>query len=69
MGTYKRGLGFVGFIGLIGFIGSWVVISGVRSRVSIGMTHLGGFIFLLIAAHEPPSSWGAPSQDPKLETQ
>ena len=35
--------------------GSWVVISGVRSRVTILITHIRGLITLLIATHEPPS--------------
>ena len=35
--------------------GSWVVISGGISRVTIVITHIRGFISLLITAHEPPS--------------
>ena len=36
--------------------GSWVVISGVRSRVAIVKTHIiRGLITPLITAHEPPS--------------
>ena len=35
--------------------GSWVVISGVISRVTILRTHLRGLITLLITTHEPPS--------------
>ena len=31
--------------------GSWVVISAVRSKVTIVITHIGGFI----TTHEPPS--------------
>ena len=37
-------------------MGSWVVISGVRSRVTIVITHIRGFRTLLITTHEPPSS-------------
>ena len=35
--------------------GSWVVISGVISRVTILITHIRGLITLLITTHEPPS--------------
>ena len=35
--------------------GSWVVISGVLSRVTILITHIGGLITPLITTHEPPS--------------
>ena len=35
--------------------GSWVVISGLISRVSIVITHTRGLITPLIATHEPPS--------------
>ena len=35
--------------------GSWVVISGVISRVSILITHITGLITPLITTHEPPS--------------
>ena len=35
--------------------GSWVVISGVISRVTILITHTRGLIALLITPHEPPS--------------
>ena len=35
--------------------GSWVVISGVISRVTIIMTHIRGLITPLITTHEPPS--------------
>ena len=35
--------------------GSWVVISGVISKVTIVMTHIRGRIALLITTHEPPS--------------
>ena len=38
--------------------GSWVVISGVLSRVAILITHTRGLIALLITTHEPPSSQG-----------
>ena len=43
--------------------GSWLVISGVISKVSIVITHIRGLIALLITTHEPPStlpacSWG-----------
>ena len=36
--------------------GSWVVISGVISRVTIRITHIGGLISPLLTTHEPPSS-------------
>ena len=36
--------------------GSWVVISGVISRVTVLTTHIKGLITLLITTHEPPSS-------------
>ena len=36
--------------------GSWVVISGVISRVTIVITHIRGLITPLITAHEPPST-------------
>ena len=39
--------------GLLG--GSWVVIRGVISRVTIIITHITGFISPRIIAHEPPS--------------
>ena len=39
--------------GILG--GSWVVISGVISRVTILITHIRGLITLLITTHEPPS--------------
>ena len=35
--------------------GSWVVISGVISRVTILITHIWGLITLLTTTHEPPS--------------
>ena len=35
--------------------GSWVVISGVISRVTIDITHIRGFITLMLTTHEPPS--------------
>ena len=35
--------------------GSWLVISGVISRVTIIITHTRGLITLLITTHEPPS--------------
>ena len=35
--------------------GSWVVISGVISRVAILITHIRGLIILLLTTHEPPS--------------
>ena len=35
--------------------GSWPVISGVISRVTIIITHIGGLITPLITPHEPPS--------------
>ena len=36
--------------------GSWLVISGVISRVTIVITHIRGLIPPLLTAHEPPSS-------------
>ena len=35
--------------------GSWVVISGVISRVTIVITQIGGLITPFITSHEPPS--------------
>ena len=35
--------------------GSWVVISGVISRVTMHITHIRGLIALLISTHEPTS--------------
>ena len=35
--------------------GSWVVISGVISRVTLLITHVRGLITPLITTHEPPS--------------
>ena len=43
----------VSFNGILG--GSWVVISGVMSRVTIVITHVRGLITQLITTHEPPS--------------
>ena len=40
--------------GILG--GSWVVISGVGSRVAIIITHIRGLISLVITTHEPLSS-------------
>ena len=40
-------------LGLLG--GSWVVISGVTSRVTIIITRIRGLITPLITTHEPPS--------------
>ena len=34
--------------------GSWVVISGVISRVTVFITHIRGLITPLITTHEPP---------------
>ena len=36
--------------------GSWVVISGHISRITIVITYIGGLIIPLITTHEPPSS-------------
>ena len=36
--------------------GSWVVISGDISKVTIVITHSRGLITILITTHEPPSS-------------
>ena len=35
--------------------GSWVVISGVISRVTVMLSHIRGLITPFIATHEPPS--------------
>ena len=35
--------------------GSWAVISGVIIRVTLVITHIRGFITLLITTHAPPS--------------
>ena len=35
--------------------GSWVVTSGVISKVTISITHIKGLITPLITTHEPPS--------------
>ena len=35
--------------------GSWVVISGIISRVTTLITHIRGLIIPLITTHEPPS--------------
>ena len=48
-----RSLECIGFKGLLG--GSWVVISGVTSRVTASITHIRGLITSLITTHEPPS--------------
>ena len=40
-------------LGILG--GSWVVISGVISRVTVLITHIRGHITPLITTHEPPS--------------
>ena len=40
--------------------GSWVVISGVISRVTILITHIRGLISPLITTHEPPSMTSRP---------
>ena len=37
--------------------GSWVVISGGISRVTILITHIRGLITLLTTTNEPPSIW------------
>ena len=36
--------------------GSWVVVSGVISRVTIAITYIRGVITPLMTTHEPPSS-------------
>ena len=41
--------------------GSWVVISGLISRVTVVITHIKGLITPLITTHEPPST---PAQAP-----
>ena len=40
--------------GLLG--GSWAVINGVTTRVTMLITHIRGLITLLITTHEPPST-------------
>ena len=35
--------------------GSWVVISGVISRITMVITYIRGLITVLITTHEPPS--------------
>ena len=45
-----RGLAREGLLG-----GSWVVISGVISKVTIVITHIRELITILITTHEPPS--------------
>ena len=55
-GSYKLGLGFRIWVQGLGFWGSWVVISGVISKVSIVITHIRGLLTILISTHEPPSS-------------
>ena len=60
MGSYKWGYikGFPHVSRLPG--DSWVVISGVISRVTIVITHIrGGITLLIITTHEPPSRHGA----------
>ena len=52
----SSGCPFVQSSGLLG--GSWVVISGVISMVTIPITHIRGHITLLITTHEPPSRLG-----------
>ena len=54
----EHGRGAIESPGILGLVlgGSWVVISGVISKVTIVMTHIRGLITLLITAHEPPSS-------------
>ena len=47
--------------------GSWVVISGVISRVTRLITHIRGLITLLITTHEPPSrALGVPTSTTTL---
>ena len=43
-------------MGLTVLGGSWVVISGVISRVSILIAHIRGLVTPLITTHEPPSN-------------
>ena len=49
-GRRSPGLGVLPLLG-----GSWVVISGVISRVTIIITPIRGLITPLITTHEPPS--------------
>ena len=53
-------------MGLLG--GSWVVISGAISRVTIVITHIRGRITTLIPTHEPPSRLDPEPQIPKPQT-
>ena len=47
------------FIRFLPLAGSWVVISGVISRVTVSITHITGLITPLITTYEPPSRvWG-----------
>ena len=54
MGSSKYGYKSLG--GLLG--GSWVVISGVISKVTIVITHIRELVTVLITTHEPPSRFG-----------
>ena len=51
VGATEVGLGSLGWV--LG--GSWVVISGVTSTVTIVITHLRGLMTPRITTHEPPS--------------
>ena len=50
-------MGGSGFLRRRGLIlgGSWVVISGVISRVTIVITHIRGLMTPFMTTHEPPS--------------
>ena len=56
MGTHTKGCQYVSsdYIDLLG--GSWVVISGVTSKVTIVIIHIRGLITPFLNTHEPPSS-------------
>ena len=48
--------------------GSWLVISGVISRVTIVITHIRGLITPLITTHEPPSTPGQLNEQRESKT-
>ena len=57
MDSGNQGLGFTWIQGINLLLGgSWVVIHGVISRVTVLITHIRGLITPLIATHEPPST-------------
>ena len=52
--AFFSGLSLLSRVHVLG--GSWVVISGVISRVTIIITHIRQLITPLITTHEPPST-------------